>query len=168
MGYLLASMLSGTVLGSENNTLETILVPINVEKIIPSDLGVPIKFYDRCIELLRLRIVFPKYHDRSDFEFDFHIKAVRSCSVGMKIYNPINNEWHGIQEHTTTAINIPISGAARSHGFINYKADSSMGALGIQYYAQTQVFIEDINSKAIDYVRVGKEFIPPRYVSIFS
>lgn len=159
-------MLSGTILGSENNTLETILVPINFEKIILSDLGVPIKFYDRCTELLKFRIVFPKYHDRSDFEFDFHIKAVRSCSVGMKIYNPINNEWHGIQEHTTTAINIPISGAARSNGFINYKPD--FGALGIQYYAQNQVFIENINSEEIDYVRVGKEFIPPRYVSIFS
>lgn len=178
--YQIASMLGGgAVVG--NDTLETVLIPMNFEKVIPTELGVPVVLYDRSNQFLEIKFELSKL---DDFELDLHIKTVETRSLGMKVYNPINDLWHGIQEHTTIATNIPINGECelKEDGFklIMHSKSDSKYIFGAQYYVESQVFIENINSEqdrkllsvgsgvAEDYVRVGREFAPLRNVSFSS
>ncbi|XP_044738526.1 uncharacterized protein LOC123300110 [Chrysoperla carnea] len=73
-------------------------IPYLYERVMPTDFGVPIRMYDM---LPHIQSIYFKMDtaQKENMKFDFQIKSMSLYNRGFKVYNPINDLWHGIEEN---------------------------------------------------------------------
>ncbi|XP_044726829.1 uncharacterized protein LOC123290638 [Chrysoperla carnea] len=120
-------------------------IPYLYERIIPTDFGVPIRMSEMLPHIQS--IYFKMYaNKKGTMKFSFQIMSMTMHNTEFKVYNPINDLWHGIEKNKYINLKFGVNVTLEIYPFNRFKLElsklSSDNINGMQVFNENIVFIK--------------------------